>query len=193
MAERNRAFGAFNHRDVPFDSFALAEPSQQEFIDMIKRTVLAASVAALALGVLPFGAPANAAVTVKAGILTCNVGSGWGFVFGSSRKLNCTYSGGARIEHYAGDISKFGVDIGYLKGGVIIWGVVAPTVDPGAGALGGNYGGVTAGASVGVGADANVLIGGSNHAISLQPLSVEGDKGVNVAAGIAAITLKLQR
>jgi len=148
-----------------------AEPSQQEFTDMIKRTVLAASVAAPTLGVLPFGAPANAAVTVKAGILTCNVGSGWGFVFGSSRNLNCTYSGSGWVEHYAGDISKFGVDIGYLKGGVITWAVVAPTVDPGAGALGGNYGGVTGGASMVVGGDANVLIGGSNQSISLQPVS----------------------
>jgi Protein of unknown function (DUF992) len=167
--------------------------TKQEHNNMLKRSLLAVAVAGLALGTLPAGTPAHAAVTVKAGMLTCHVGSGYGFVFGSSRSLNCTYAGGGRIEHYAGDISKFGVDIGYLQSGVIIWAVFAPTTDLGAGALNGGYGGVTAGASVSVGADANALIGGSHREVSLQPFSIEGDKGLNVAAGIASITLKLQR
>jgi hypothetical protein len=158
---------------------------------MLNKSVLALAAAGLALGALAMPAPARAAVTVKAGVLTCHVDSGWGFVFGSSRGLQCTYSGNGRVEHYAGQISKFGADIGYLQSGVIVWGVLAPTSDLGAGALSGDYGGVTAGASAGVGADANVLIGGSNRSISLQPLSIEGDKGLNVAAGIAAVTLRL--
>jgi hypothetical protein len=79
-----------------------------------------------------------------------------------------------------------GVDIGYLKGGVLVWAVFAPTTDLKPGALTGDFGGVTAGASAGVGGSANVLIGGSTKSISLQPLSVEGDKGINVATGIAA-------
>jgi hypothetical protein len=146
----------------------------------------------LVLSGLALQSPAQAAVTLKAGVLTCHVDSGWGFVFGSSRALNCTYSGSGRTEHYAGDISKFGADIGYLQSGVIVWGVLAPTTDLSAGALAGQYGGVTAGASLGVGADANLLVGGSTHELSLQPLSIEGDKGLNVAAGIAEISLKLQ-
>jgi hypothetical protein len=81
------------------------------------------------------------------------------------------------------------VDIGYLQGGVIVWGVLAPTTDLKAGALAGDYGGATGGASVGVGVDANVLVGGFGKSITLQPISVEGDKGLNVAAGIASITL----
>jgi hypothetical protein len=129
-------------------------------------------------------------VGVRAGVLTCNVASGAGFVFGSDRAVSCTYSGsGGRVEHYAGNIAKFGVDIGYTKGGVLMWAVLAPTNNPPPHALTGSYGGVTAGAAVGVGGNANLLIGGSNHQISLQPLSVEGEKGLNVAAGIAEIRL----
>jgi hypothetical protein len=159
---------------------------------MLRKSVLAVTVTGLALGVLQMATPARAAVAVKAGMLTCHVGSGYGFVFGSSRKLNCTYAGNGRVEHYTGDISKFGVDIGYLQSGVIIWAVLAPTTDLAAGALSGGYGGLTAGASVSVGGDASALIGGSNREVSLQPLSIEGDKGLNVAAGIASITLKFR-
>jgi hypothetical protein len=157
---------------------------------MFKKSLLAATVAGLAFIIAPLNTPAQAAVTVKAGVLTCHVGSGYGFVFGSSRNLACTYSGNGRVEHYAGDISKFGMDIGYLKDGVIIWAVLAPSTTLSPGALAGSYGGLTAGASVGVGADANALVGGSTREIELQPLSIEGDKGLNVAAGIASISLR---
>jgi hypothetical protein len=154
------------------------------------------AVAGLAVGALALGAPAGAAdTTVKTGMITCHVASGWGFVFGSTRDLRCIYqaSSGGRVEHYAGKISKFGVDIGYMQSGVLVWAVLAPSTDLAAGALTGDYGGVTAGAAAGVGGSANVLIGGSTKSISLQPVSVEGDKGINVAAGIAAISLKYQR
>jgi len=159
---------------------------------MIGKSLLAMAVAGLALGSLQSVTPARAAVTVKSGVLTCQVSSGYGFIFGSSRNLNCTYSGDGMVEHYTGDISKFGVDIGYLKSSVIVWAVLAPSTKLSAGALGGDFGGVTAGASVGVGAGANLLIGGSTHDLSLQPLSIEGEKGLNVAAGIAAMSLKFQ-
>jgi len=155
---------------------------------MLRKSLLAVG---LALGTAALVAPAQAAVGVKAGILTCNVASGSGFIFGSDHAVSCTYSGaGGRIEHYTGTISKFGVDIGYSRGGVIIWAVLAPTSNPPPDALVGQYGGITAGASAGVGASANLLIGGSKHEISLQPLSVEGERGLNVAAGIAEITLR---
>jgi hypothetical protein len=164
---------------------------QQGHIDMLRKTLLAASAAGLAFALLPVTEmPAHAAVTVKAGMLTCHVGHGFGFIFGSSRDLACTYQGNGRVENYMGDISKFGVDIGYLKSGVIVWAVLAPTTDLAPGALAGAYGGVTAGASIAVGGDANALVGGSTREIALQPLSIEGDKGLNVAAGIAEITLK---
>lgn len=154
---------------------------------------LATGAAVLAVCAMAFGAPARAdEPSVKAGVLTCNVDSGFGFVFGSSRNLRCVYSGSGRNEDYTGKINKFGVDIGYVQSAVIVWAVLAPTSTLAPGALGGNYGGVTGGASVGIGAGANVLVGGSDKSIALQPVSIEGDAGLNVAAGIADISLQLK-
>ena len=133
---------------------------------------------------------AQAQPGVVVGTLTCNVASGSGFVFGSSRAINCTFAGpDGRYEHYVGNISKFGADIGYTQGGILVWTVIAPTAALGPGALAGNYVGGTASATVGVGLGANALVGGSNNSIALQPLSIEANRGLNVAAGIAAMTL----
>ena len=93
------------------------------------------------------------------------------------------------MERYEGSISKFGVDIGYQQSGVLIWAVIAPTEHMNPGALDGHYGGATAEATAGVGVGANVLIGGSERSIALQPLSIEGATGLNIAAGIGEITL----
>jgi hypothetical protein len=154
---------------------------------------LMAAVAALAVGAMALAAPAQAADTVKVGVLSCNVSSGWGFVFGSTRDLRCTYAHDKGApEHYVGHISKFGVDIGYQAGGVIVWGVFAPASDLDKGALAGQYGGVTASASAGAGGGANVLLGGFQRSITLQPISIEGTSGVNVAAGIAQVSLKFK-
>ena len=156
---------------------------------MSKKTVLAAAlVAALGSG-LPLAA-AHAQGGVVVGTLTCNVASGFGFVFGSSRAMNCTFSGpGPRYEHYVGNISKFGVDIGYTQGGILVWTVLAPAANIAPGSLTGSYAGATASATVAVGVGANALIGGGGNSIALQPLSIEANRGLNVAAGIAAMTL----
>jgi Protein of unknown function (DUF992) len=152
---------------------------------------LSMTMAALTLAVGLNGVPSMAQQSgVKAGTLTCDVEGGWGIVFGSSRDLKCTYDNGSgRSEHYTGHVDKFGVDIGYHAGGIVAWLVIAPTADIGKGALAGSYGGVTGGAAVGVGGAANVLVGGSKNTISLQPLSLEGITGLNVAAGLARIEL----
>jgi hypothetical protein len=150
----------------------------------------AALVAAALSGSLGLGAQAQAQSGVAVGTLTCNVASGFGFVFGSSRAINCTFAGpGGRYEHYVGDISKFGVDIGFTQGGILVWTVIAPTASLAPGVVAGNYVGATASATVAVGVGANALLGGSNNSIALQPLSVEANRGLNVAAGVAALTL----
>ena len=154
--------------------------------------VLAAGApSARAQGAAPAAAPASsAAATVRAGYLTCHVAGGWGWIFGSSRKLQCAYAlQPGYTEYYTGSITKLGADIGYLQSGVILWAVLAPTTNLGQGALAGHYGGATASAAVGVGAGANVLIGGLNSSIALQPVSIEGQNGLNVAAGVAQMTL----
>jgi hypothetical protein len=160
---------------------------------MVSKLRIAAALAAV-VGLTPiFSGPAAAQAGVQVGTLTCNSAGGWGFIFGSTRALACTFSGPSQVEYYRGEISKFGVDIGYSAGGVLVWAVFAPTAQMAGGSLSGAYAGGTASATVGVGVGANALIGGSGNHIVLQPVSIEGSTGLNVAAGVAAITLSPAR
>jgi hypothetical protein len=144
--------------------------------------------AALA-GALALGGQASAD-GIRIGTLSCHEAGGWGFVFGSSKAIHCTYSGsGGHVERYSGNVSKFGVDLGYTGSSVIIWDVVAPTDSMRPGALDGHYGGVQGSAAVGVGAGANVLVGGFDRSFTLQPVSIQGQTGLNVAAGIGEMSL----
>ena len=165
------------------------------------RFVLAAAGAATLLVCAATGAmsqtPATPGATQAAGksganvgSLTCNVAGGVGFIFGSSKELSCLFTRTDGIaERYTGTIKKFGIDIGFTKEAQIVWLVFAPgSIAPGS--LAGSYGGATASATVGVGVGANVLLGGSNNQITLQPVSVEGSVGLNVAAGIGAVDLQ---
>lgn len=124
------------------------------------------------------------------GSLTCNVAGGVGFVFGSSRTLNCLFTRtDGTAERYEGTIRRYGVDVGFTRDSTIVWMVFAPgSIAPGA--LGGEYAGPTAQGTVGVGLGANVLLGGSSNQITLQPVSVEGSVGLNAAAGVAAMSLR---
>jgi len=157
---------------------------------MTKKLALSIGVVLLAAGSL-LTVPAQAA-GVKIGVLTCSVAPGWGLVLGSSKDLTCSYvpNGAIAGENYFGSITKIGVDIGYTGGGTVVWGVFAPSSDVLPGALEGNYAGVSAQATVAVGLGANVMIGGFDKSIALQPLSIEGQTGLNIAAGIGAINLK---
>ena len=158
---------------------------------MLNRLGVALSALGLVTGGLALGTPAQA--DVKVGVMTCDMDSGFGYVLGSSRDLHCTFVPAAGApEHYAGTISKFGVDIGYMQNAVIVWTVVAPTVALPPGSLTGTYGGATGSVTVGVGVGANVLVGGSSDTISLQPVSIEGGTGLNVAGGFASMRLTFQ-
>ena len=162
-------------------------------MDLAKPQLFAlAAVFALAAATIPMRTPAEADEGgVKVGMLTCEVASGWGFVFGSSKELKCTYASNPGVtEHYTGTVGKFGVDIGYSAATVIAWTVVAPSNSLAAGALAGTYSGATGSATVGGGVGANVLIGGGDKSITLQPVSFQAGTGLNVAGGIALITLK---
>ena len=127
---------------------------------------------------------------LKTGLLKCYVSGGAGFIIGSTKDLDCKYEGldGSR-DSYRGEISKFGIDIGATGKGVMYWTVLAPTGKLGKRALAGDYGGVTAGAAVGVGAGANAMLGGSNKTVTLQPLSGQVEEGLNLAVGIAEMKL----
>ena len=153
---------------------------------MISRLLVAGAAAATLLASTSIAQSQSGA---NVGSLTCNVAGGVGFVFGSSKELSCLFTRtDGKAERYSGSIKKFGIDIGFTKEAQMVWLVFAPgNIAPGA--LAGSYGGATASGTVGVGVGANVLLGGSNKQITLQPVSVEGSVGLNVAAGIGAVDL----
>ena len=160
----------------------------------MRRTVFAMmGAAALVAGAAFYGETHAQTSGANVGTLTCNVAGGVGFIFGSSKQLNCLFNrSNGTAERYTGEIKKFGVDIGFTKEAQIVWLVFAAgSLAPGA--LAGSYAGATASGTVGVGVGANVLIGGSNRQITLQPISVEGSKGLNVAAGIGEVELRAVR
>jgi len=126
----------------------------------------------------------------KAGTLTCDISAGIGLIITSHKHLTCMFTPsqpGPR-EVYVGSISKFGLDLGATAGGEMVWAVYAPT-NRRFGALAGHYAGASAEATVGAGVGANVLVGGSNRTVELQPLSVQGQAGLNLAVGVAGIDL----
>jgi hypothetical protein len=136
-------------------------------------------------------ASANALPPVRAGILQCQGGQNVGFVVGSVTSLECVFqSEGRRPEPYIATVRRIGVDLGFTEQTQLAWAVNAPTGAIGRGDLAGSYGGVGANASVGVGFGGNFLVGGAENAYALQPVSVQGQTGLNVAAGIAGIELQ---
>ena len=149
--------------------------------------------AAMSTAMLAAG-PASAA-GVKVGTLTCDVEAGWGYVLGSQKDLNCVFKSATNgtVAKYTGDVTKLGIDVGYTNAGVMIWSVVAPSRDMKPDALEGSYGGVTAGATAVVGGNLNVLVGGLDKSITLQPISVEGNSGLSVTAAVGAMQLRHEK
>jgi hypothetical protein len=152
------------------------------------------SVAMLTLGLVALAAPIDAASAqsrVQSGVLDCRGAPTTSFVVGSEHQLECTFkSDNGAQSHYYGIVHRAGLDIGFTEKSVFGWAVLAPTDRVGPGDLAGTYGGVTAGAAVGVGANANALVGGSANSFALQPLSVEGQTGLNVAVGAVELELR---
>lgn len=129
---------------------------------------------------------------VEAGVLTCDVAGGIGLIFGSKKDMQCNFVGvDTQEERYSGNVKKFGIDIGETTATTISWTVLAPTTELGRGSLEGEYGGLSAEATVGVGVGANLLVGGFDKSIALQPLSGQIQEGYNIAAGIGTMTLKI--
>lgn len=128
----------------------------------------------------------------QVGVLKCEIDPAIGVIIGSRQEMDCVFqpsNRNARAESYSGRITKIGVDIGYINGGEVIWAVWAPTVRP-EGALDGRYVGASANAAIGIGAGTNILTGGSWKTVSLQPISLQGQKGLNVAVGVSNMRLK---
>lgn len=136
-------------------------------------------------------ASADAAPPVRAGILQCQGGQNVGFVVGSVTSLECVFrSEGRRPEPYIARVQRIGLDLGITEQTQLQWAVNAPTGRLGRGELAGSYGGVGVNASIGIGGGGNFLVGGPANAYALQPISLQGQTGLNVAAGIAGLELQ---
>ena len=149
--------------------------------------------AAIALALIAATSPAAAQSRVEVGVLECR-GVSTSFVLGSVTEMSCIFRhAGGGSEPYGATIRRVGLDIGINTETAVAWAVWAPTRQVGPGDLRGNYAGVGASAAAGVGLGANALVGGSNNTIALQPLSVQAQVGLSIAAGIAGLELRAGR
>ena len=159
-----------------------------------KLTLGAALLSATAFGSTAMADDNETVDHAEIGSLSCDVGDGTGFIFGSTRELTCTFNPieeGLEDETYVGEINRWGVDIGKTQNGQMSWLVLAPTEQEYyEGGLNGSYKGVSAEATVSVGAGANLMTGGSENTLALQPLSVNTQTGVNFAVGVGEINLQ---
>jgi Protein of unknown function (DUF992) len=153
----------------------------------MRRSLLLAAMAATLLA-----APSTAQMNrVQVGVLECRGGASIGFIVGSVTNLGCVLRvEGVPEDRYVATIRKVGLDLGITEETALAWGVFAPVARLGPGDLAGTYAGAQGSASLGVGAGGNVLVGGSNNSIALQPLSLQGQVGINIAAGLESLELR---
>jgi len=171
------------------DSLLASHSSAGDFL--MRRSLILAGFAAAMLAGAFATADAQPIQRVQVGVLECRGGASIGFIVGSVTNLGCVLRiDGVPEDRYVATIRKVGVDLGITQETALAWGVYAPVARLGPGDLSGNYAGAQGSASVGVGVGGNVLVGGSDNSIALQPLSVQGQIGLNVAAGLESLELR---
>jgi hypothetical protein len=118
-------------------------------------------------------------------VLTCDVSAGIDLIIASQKQISCAFApqGPGRREDYDGYIAKYGLDLGLTSGRFMVWSVFTETV-AGPGFLAGDYYGASGEVTVAAGLGANVLVGGSNRTVALQPISISGQRGLNLPAMI---------
>jgi hypothetical protein len=160
---------------------------------MVRSGIAGAVLGAVALATI-VATPATAQRDrVQTGTLECSLSSSIGLLVGSQRNVACNFKpSGGPPEAYVGTMTRVGLDVGFTGGGAIIWGVFTST-NLYSGMLTGTYVGATAEMSIAAGLGANVLVGGSNRAVALQPVSVQGQVGLNIAAGVGSLELHLAK
>jgi Protein of unknown function (DUF992) len=158
----------------------------------MRRTFVGAVI--LALAAMSFNAEIAQAQRIRTGVLNCDVSAGIGLIIGSQRSVNCLFTPDppGPQEGYFGTITKLGLDIGATAGGVMVWGVYVDTTR-GYGFLAGDYAGASGEVTIAAGLGANVLVGGSNRTVALQPVSIGGQFGLNLALGVANLSLRPSR
>ena len=154
----------------------------------IAQRLLAAAIAIFAVQMTPVAAQER----VNTGTLACTLAPSVGLIIGSRQRMQCRFNPnrGGKIDHYSGRVTRVGLDLGFTKGGRMVWTVLAHTYGLRRGALAGTFVGASGDIAFGPGFGANVLVGGSNRSIMLQPISVSGQVGINLALGIAGLQLR---
>jgi hypothetical protein len=157
----------------------------------MRKSFLALLGLAVAGALVVANGPAQARVRV--GLLSCKVAPSVAYIIGSVRDVSCTFKSVAGWrEHYTGEITRIGLDVGFTEGGEIVWAVFAPARQS-RGALAGAYYGASGSASFVAGLSGNVLLGGSRNSIALQPLSVGAQKGFDLAVTASGLRLESTR
>ena len=154
--------------------------------------MLRLAIGAIAVALAVIATEPAAAQRPRAGLLTCDVSGGIGFIIGSSKQVSCVFAPdqpGFPQEAYVGSFSRIGLDIGITAAGVMVWAVFSETTR-GPGFLAGDYVGASGEATIAAGLGANALVGGSNRTIALQPFSMSGQVGLNLALGIGDLSLR---
>jgi hypothetical protein len=161
----------------------------------MRRHLILAGIAAATLAASFTNAPAQQpSERVRVGVLECRGGASIGLIVGSVTNLGCVLrADGLPEDRYVATIRKVGLDLGITQESALAWAVYAPVARLGPGDLSGQYAGAQGSATLGVGLGANVLVGGSANSIALQPLSVQGQVGVNVAVGLESLELRTGR
>jgi len=170
----------------------LASHLFQPEIFFMRRFLILAAAALVTLAASIVGASAQQPIQrVQVGILECRGGASVGFIVGSVTNLGCVLRAeGMPEDRYIATIRKVGLDLGITQESALAWGVYAPVSRLGPGDLSGNYAGAQGSATLGVGVGGNVLVGGSANSIALQPLSVQGQVGISIAAGLESLELR---
>src|SRR5690242_20315845 len=133
--------------------------------------VLAAAAITLLVGSIVGGSAQQPIQRVQVGLLECRGGASIGFIVGSVTNLGCVLRiNGVPEDYYTAVIQKVGIDIGITENTALAWNVFSLVAQPGRGDIAGNYVGVDVSAAAIVGVGGNVLLGGSNNSIALQPL-----------------------
>ncbi len=159
---------------------------------MTHRFAHAAAGAALVFGLAAASGGAEAQSGTRAGELSCSVGPAIGLVVTSQRPMDCRFvPRRGPVQRYTGVVRNFGLDVGTVRRGTMHWRVYGPYARAPLGALSGSYVGATAGAALGAGGSGNLLVGGIDNAVTLQPLALQSQRGYNIAVGVTGFDLTL--
>ena len=176
--------------DCKFNFRSNGDPMNQKSLMNYRQSLIAVLIILISTISASGQAPGN---WTQVGMLTCKLNPSIGFIIAGHQSMECRYVAGNPADPpqaYQGALNTVGIDIGVSAGGVLAWAVLAPTVGIPAGALAGEYVGASGDLGIGLGAGANVLIGGSGRTVALQPVSIEGSVAFNVALGVSGLKLR---